>query len=802
MGSSKKIISTILFLVITAICGAFGQTQPAEKLPSKTAQKSILKSPSNRPKVALVLSGGGANGLAEIPLLEALESEGIVPDMVLGVSMGAIIGSLYSSGYTPKQIRELMLELDIPGLINQSSSVAKTLSPSVLNPYFSNFSTVTFSKNGIGSQPGLIGDQKITNMLASCLSKTSHIKNFDELNKIFRSVSTDVFTGEQIISDSGSLIMAVRGSMAVPLVFSPFPVQTDVFGGNSKNVRLAYDGGLSNNLPIQLAKDMGADIVIAMDVLGNIGVNQENFSNLNSTLVQSINLIISANTLSQYQNADILIRPDLSAITAGAFGHVEQIIGIGEKAVDEYKDKIHELALELQKSGFTLKELDYNRTSIYDSLPDPLIDSIIIEDISISDPVMLPKPSDFKSFTGHVLDKSAKEKLITKLEQLRYTYNLATLTYEVRKIPENGDTSKNDAKSNNNDAPSKFALVILANHYAEPADRVFVGGRPALECNISDNGADFTMLPFITAGIILTDIFPLNLTFSSDRFFCGTIAYDPILYKNDEFNLKLNITLGAKYGALHPQKILTYSTLLADDDFGFYADAGIKTFHAEWMTLGTGIIYDLSFFDKGHTHTGITTWYTEYACDTLADEITGLEGLRLDAKVQLGTDFSNNLFYSADFFMRRNFDLINEKNSLGFDIKAVLNAYPATLIKGYTDFGGFDGMCGYGYGSLKQCSALAGISYRHVLFSFADMPILAIAQLKAGIFDDCEPYSQKNQNLSGTKKFAEKNPFNTDFSFDAGTSAYFALSTPIGNLIFGGGYSFFSNKWSLTLGFM
>lgn len=172
-----------------------------------------------------MLSGGGANGLAEIPLLEALEEEGIHPDMVIGVSMGAIIGSLYASGYSPKEIRELMIRLDIPGLLNQSSSAIKALSPIPQKPYLANYASINFSKKGIGSQSGLVGDQKITNMLAECLLKTSAIKNFDDFTIPFRCVSTDVFSGEKIVSDSGSLIMAVRRSMSVPLIFSPFPTE-------------------------------------------------------------------------------------------------------------------------------------------------------------------------------------------------------------------------------------------------------------------------------------------------------------------------------------------------------------------------------------------------------------------------------------------------------------------------------------------------------------------------------------------------------------------------------------------------
>ncbi|MCR4735437.1 MAG: patatin-like phospholipase family protein [Treponema sp.] len=744
------------------------------------AEENSKKENLKRPKVALVLSGGGANGLAEIPLLEAIEAEGIEPDLVIGVSMGAIIGSLYASGYSPKQIRELMINIDIPALINQSASSAKALSPQNFNPFYSNFASVTFSKDGIGSQPGLIGDQKITNMLATCLSKTSHIRNFDNFPKQFRSVSTDVFSGEQIISSSGSLIKAVRGSMAVPMVFSPFP--TD-------NKSLAYDGGLSNNLPIQLAKDMGADVVIAMDVLGKIAVEQKDFNTINSSLVQSINLLISSNTLSQYQNADILIRPDLSTITAAAFGHVEEIIAVGEKAVEDYKSHIHELALELQENGFPLKELDYNRKSLYDSLPDPYIESISIEDISNSQAAILPKASDLKIFEERILDENTKKRLVARLEQLRYTYNLSTLTYELRMEKEEkiSESSENHAE-----------LVILANHYAQPTDRFFIGGRPALECNVSkEGGAEFIMLPFFTAGLIITDILPLNLTFTSDKFFCGSISYEPLLFKNNDVSIKAKITGAAKYGALHPQKYLTYSTLLADDDFGFFADAGANIFHAEWMTGGAGILYDFTYLHLGKKALHNLSFYAKYSINTLQDYIRGLEGSRLDAKIDIGTDFKGNFFYAADFFMLRNYELINDINSLGFETKLVINAWPSALIQGYTDFGGFDGMCGYGYGSLKAAGFFTGLSYRHVLFSIADVPLLVIAKTKVGLFDGEDAYLQ-----SKLKKTSAKNPFDTNWNFDAGSAIYFSIGSPVGNLILGGSYAFVSQKWSFMIGFM
>ena len=714
----------------------------------------VIFAKETKPLVALVLSGGAANGIAEIPLLEALEEEGIQVDMVLGVSMGAIIGSFYASGYTPKEIRELFTSLDIPAFLNQKATTAKIMAPIALKPYNSNYFSVDFSKDGIGSQTGVLGDQKITNIIASCIAKTSYIDDFDKLPKKFRAVSTDVFTGQKIISADDSLVMAVRDSMSIPIVFPPFP---------TSDGSLAYDGGLADNLPIQLAKDLGADIIIAMDVLSNIGVSQEKFSSINSSVMQSINLLISTKVVTQYKDADILLQPDLSAVNALEFGNPQKIMEIGEKEVEKHRAELHALALELEKAGLELKKLDPDRKSYYDSLPAPVVQSVRVRDISSEQNRSLPKPEELRYFVGKALTDEELVKLSARLEQLRYEYNLSTLTFQLRELPGSSDSNS-------------FELEILANYHVERHNQFFVGGRPALQSTFgTGQKAAFRVFPFFTAGAKLEGSLPVNITLSSDEYFSGSLAFCPMLYKNENIKLRSLFAVGGKYGILHPEEVLTYSTLFADDDFGFDFNSGLNLQIKDTMSLNSGFLYDFTYLHDTKTAFNNICMYWDFAWDTLRNDITSLNGIRLDSQVLFGYDFSQALVYSAKMICRRNFELKHNTNSIGFEFNAFANGFSEELLKGYFDAGTFDGMCGYGYGSFLRSGAFAGLSYRHILFSIADMPFVAIAQAKFGFLN-----------------------FET---FDVGPGLYLAMTTPIGTILFGGSFAAVSNKWCMELSF-
>ena len=176
--------------------------------------------------VALVLSGGGARGLAHIAIIEAVEAAGIPIDLVVGTSMGALIGGLYSAGYTPSEIRRLIEATDLLGLFVQSPLVGSRTRGRAFSPTYEHTFSLGFTKQGIGDAPAILGDQRIMELFGFLFSKYPDTLDFDDLPIPFRAVSADVVTADTVVHDRGSLSRAIRSSIAIPIVFAPFPPVT------------------------------------------------------------------------------------------------------------------------------------------------------------------------------------------------------------------------------------------------------------------------------------------------------------------------------------------------------------------------------------------------------------------------------------------------------------------------------------------------------------------------------------------------------------------------------------------------
>ena len=219
-----------------------------------------VSSISARPKIALVLGGGGARGLAEIPFLTAIEEEGIPIDLIVGTSIGSIIGGLYCSGYSPKEVRDFVLNMDYLELFAQTAVEDERFLPNAFEPPRDNYASFEFSKNGIGAAPGFLGDNRINLFFSNSFSRVLKEDDFDKLPIPFRAVATNASTGERIVIGKGSINSAVRASMSIPLVWEPYPI-----GEN-----YTFDGGVSCNIPVSVAKELGADVIIAIDVSDDI----------------------------------------------------------------------------------------------------------------------------------------------------------------------------------------------------------------------------------------------------------------------------------------------------------------------------------------------------------------------------------------------------------------------------------------------------------------------------------------------------------------------------------------------------
>ena len=298
----KKLIFAVLLLLIS--CSALSANS------------------MERPKIGLVLSGGGALGFAHIGTLKMLDSLQIPIDYIAGTSMGGILGALYAIGYDGLELEKLVQQTDWIDLFTDHPSRGKL-------PYFEKKMAdrfqLVFSMEGFHPSPpsGLIFGQKVTLLFSSLTFPYEHIHSFDRLPIPCRCVAVDLVTGNEVVLDRGSLARAMRSTMAIPTIFSP------VEWGDS----LLVDGGIMNNLPVDVVRAMGADIVIAVDV-GNRLHPKEQINSALKVLDQSINMLGIQKWRENSKQADVLIRPDLEGLTMGDFveDKIAQIIHDGKTA--------------------------------------------------------------------------------------------------------------------------------------------------------------------------------------------------------------------------------------------------------------------------------------------------------------------------------------------------------------------------------------------------------------------------------------------------------------------------------------
>ncbi|MFO6049469.1 patatin-like phospholipase PlpD, partial [Pseudomonas aeruginosa] len=200
-----------------------------------------------RPKIGLVLSGGAARGLAHIGVLKALDEQGIQIDAIAGTSMGAVVGGLYASGYTPAELERIALEMDWQQALSDAP-------PRKDVPFrrkqddrdFLVKQKISFRDDGtLGLPLGVIQGQNLAMVLESLLVHTSDNRDFDKLAIPFRAVSTDIATGEKVVFRKGHLPQAIRASMSIPAVFAPVEIDG----------RLLVDGGMVDNIPVDVARD-------------------------------------------------------------------------------------------------------------------------------------------------------------------------------------------------------------------------------------------------------------------------------------------------------------------------------------------------------------------------------------------------------------------------------------------------------------------------------------------------------------------------------------------------------------------
>ncbi|WP_026703727.1 patatin-like phospholipase family protein [Flavobacterium soli] len=330
---------SILFIFLFCSClTAFAQKKENDK----------------KPKVGLVLSGGGAKGLAHIGVLKVIEEAGVEISYIGGTSMGAIIGGLYASGYTAHQIDSIFEITDFDAVVrdyiprsSKNFYEKKNDETYAISLPFENFK--------IGVPNAYSKGQNIYNLLNQLTHNVRHVRDFKNLPIPFLCIATDIENGQQVILGKGYLPQAMLASATFPSLFSPVLIDD----------KMLIDGGVANNYPIEEVRKLGADIIIGVDVQDDLK-DRKSLNNATRILIQISNLQMIDKMNKKKQQTDIYIKPDIKNFTVISFDEGKDIIQRGEEASFSVYEKIKELGTDYKRDNKEIQKCVIDTLTIGD----------------------------------------------------------------------------------------------------------------------------------------------------------------------------------------------------------------------------------------------------------------------------------------------------------------------------------------------------------------------------------------------------------------------------------------------------
>lgn len=293
---------------------------------------------NTRPRIGLVLGGGGARGFAHVSVIKELERRHIPIDCIAGTSMGALIGGLYASGMSIEAIEKMVVELDWAGAFDDSLERPERSFRRKRDDDLNLLNAKPgIGKSGIKITSGLLAGENIMLLLERLSNEASRSGNFDQLVTPFRAVATDINTGKAAVLRSGNLSIAMRASMSIPGVLRPVKIGD----------QLLVDGGIVNQVPVDVARGMGADILIVVDVGTPLALLDENASILSfaDQLGSLMTVNNTKNSIDSLGPNDVLIQPELGdKVRTGEFLKVKLALEIGRQSMQELGPQLSVLA--------------------------------------------------------------------------------------------------------------------------------------------------------------------------------------------------------------------------------------------------------------------------------------------------------------------------------------------------------------------------------------------------------------------------------------------------------------------------
>ena len=369
--------------------------------------------PVDRPTIGLVLSGGGARGGAHVGVIKVLDELRIPVDYIAGTSMGAIVGGLYASGMPADELLHVFETADWSALLTDRPPRAeRSFRRKGDDIGFLVDLDLGVGKSGLIFPEGFVQGQNLQIALKRLALPVISVDNFDDLPIPFRGVATDIVTGEEVILDSGDLATAMRASMSAPGIFKP--VQNDG--------RTLVDGGIVNNLPVQVVREMGADVLIVVDV-GFPLVPEDQLGSALAVTRQMLTIMINARARDQaalLTPDDVLIAPNLGDFGSQDFQNMPDAQQLGSDKASELSARLAKLSVSEEEYLAYRRRLELNRQGV------PHIDTVLVENESMLSPRVIE--ARLADQTGQTLDVDQLESDIANI----YGFDtFETVTYDV-----------------------------------------------------------------------------------------------------------------------------------------------------------------------------------------------------------------------------------------------------------------------------------------------------------------------------------------------------------------------------------
>jgi NTE family protein len=493
----------------------------------------------SRPKIGLVLSGGGAKGLAHIGVLKVIDSLGIKVDYISGTSMGAVVGGLYASGYNANQLDSIFSAIDVDALIQDyTPRGAKSFYEKRNDEIYS--LTLPFNNFRLGLPSGLSKGLYNFNLISRLTKHVSHVRDFDELPIPFLCIATDLETGEQILLDSGVLAQSIIASGAIPTLYNPVEI----------NGKLHIDGGVVNNYPVEELKNRGVDFIIGVDVQDGLKARDQ-LKDVTSVLSQLNNFSMIEKMEGKRRMTNIYIKPDTKGFSVVSFDNGQEIIKKGTEKAIEFTNQLLPLSSKDKRQNNVVKQKD----------------SIYISDITFN---------KLDNFTrAYILGKlKIKKNTVINHEQLEKgislingTQNFSTIMYSFEKI-QNGEQLNLQLKENKNNTFLKFGL-----HY----DDLYKSG---VLLNYTQRKL-FTKNDVFSLDVMLGDNFRYNFDYYIDNGFYWSFGFNSKLNIFNR-NISTDFENGAVFSDLGVNSVNIDFTDLSNQAF-------VQTIFAQKFSVGAGI---------------------------------------------------------------------------------------------------------------------------------------------------------------------------------------------------------------------